>query len=58
MSEKNNDRWIRKYLIIKRTFCRHCLSKCTRDHKLYYIEEFLKIIEDWEISDDYHNQDN
>ena len=44
--------WIEKYLHIRNVFCGRCEAECTKERKLYCVEQFLYIIEMWEISND------
>ena len=56
--EKQNDfqDWTAAYNHIRNVFCRHCETECTEKHRAFCVEQFLYIVENWEISNDNHNK--
>jgi hypothetical protein len=44
--------WVDKYLQVKTIFCNRCEAECNKKRKLFCIEQFLYIVELWELSND------
>lgn len=45
--------WIEVFSFIKKTFCERCeINHCSNERYLFCIEQFLYIVENWEISND------
>jgi hypothetical protein len=47
--------WTEKYLYVRNTFCERCDCRCNEKRKIFCIEQFLYIVEMWEISNDSDN---
>jgi hypothetical protein len=52
--EKENDftDWTEAYNHIRRVFCMRCEATCNPDRKAFCVEQFLYIVENWELSND------
>jgi hypothetical protein len=58
--ENQNDfhDWTEAYNHIRRRFCERCEAKCSSERRTFCVEQFLYIAENWEITNDYHHEND
>ena len=53
---KNTDEWIIVFTKLREYYCTRCDFACNPDRRVFCMEQFLRIAEDWEVVNDYHKQ--
>lgn len=55
-NENDFQDWTEAYNHIRRRFCDRCEAKCSTERRMFCIEQFLFIAENWEVANGLHDQ--
>jgi phage terminase large subunit-like protein len=50
--------WVDAFMHIRSVFCGRCTEKCTEYRKLFCIEQFLYIVQNWDIARKEHEDED